>query len=166
MVSLLLFVGGCASVNLADFEKPKETSIQIIREIPGQSKEAIFEKSKMWIARNFKSTKAVIEYDNKDNGTIIGNGVIDRPLSAVYAGSFPSTISFTMNQEIKDGKIRLTFDKLQVHWPAGYSAALGAYPASDAPISYQADFDGAKAKLMQLADSLVSELSKKQSDSW
>ena len=77
---IFLFLTGCAGLQpITDSDRTFERVV----EAPGYSKEQIFNGTKIWIAENFKSAKAVLEYENKDTGTIIGNGIISYPCSGL-----------------------------------------------------------------------------------
>lgn len=97
MVSVFALISGCAST------KPmstSETQIQKIVDVKGASKNQLFDKSRMWYASTFKSANAVIQYENKENGTIMGNGNI------TANGVWRLMISITT--EVKDEKARIT----------------------------------------------------------
>lgn len=137
----ILIISGCMAA--APVAK-KDQIIQYVIELPGKSKPDIFEQSKQWIAQTFKSAKAVIEYENKEEGIIIGNGSINRPTSGVYLGSGGHLIAFNMKEEIKEQKARISFENLKISWPSSYAQFLGHIPAGEQPLQYQGDLDGAK----------------------
>lgn len=60
---------------LAELNQP----IEQVFDTPGYDKAQIYDAAKVWIAENFRSAKAVMEYDNKEEGTLIGNGLIPYP---------------------------------------------------------------------------------------
>ncbi len=82
-----------------EIEKPK------IYKINGVSKVKIYERSRQWIASNFVSAKNVIGYENKDEGTVIGNAIIDAECLAILASS--CQYSFSMRIDAKDGKVKI-----------------------------------------------------------
>ncbi len=110
LMILVSLLSACAAVMPIQHE---DSTYQKVIELPNKSKDTIFEKSKQWIALNFKSTKAVIEYDNKPEGIIIGNGTMLRPKSIVHITG-TDVINFTMIEEIKDNKARFTFHKFGI----------------------------------------------------
>jgi hypothetical protein len=131
------------------------TTVQKTIEIPGVNKNVIYERSRIWIAKTFRSSKAVIEYENKETGVIIGNGIVSYP---VTAGPFGLTamvpVRFTMKEDIKDEKIRITFDNL--------FEGTGDYP-----VKYQRSMDLIRPKLLSLADDLGAALRSPQTnESW
>jgi hypothetical protein len=157
LICTALFLSGCAAAMPV---KQEDMTYQKVIELPKQSKQQIFEKSKQWIASTFKSSKAVLEYDNKDEGVIIGNGSMDRPISAINITG-GSLISFNMREDIKDNKARLTFSKfLAIVPPSQYG------PGGERDI-LSADLEGIRANFDGLAQSLSSYiLGGKSNDNW
>ena len=119
---------------------PDSTTVQRVIEVPGIQKDVIYERSRIWIAKTFRSSKAVIEYENKETGVIIGNGIIHYTLTAGFS-SAEVPVRFTMKEDIKDGRIRITFDNL-------YEGTL------EMPVKYRQSMDRIRPKLFSLADSL------------
>lgn len=138
----------------------EDRTIEKVFEAPGYSKEQIFNSTRIWIAENFKSVKGVgvIEYENKDTGAIIGNGIIPYP----YGGFFEAMakegweVPFTMRVDIKDQKFRLTFTNLHLKWAAIYQTRT----AYDGPIKRQADFDTVKPVLLKFGDQIIASFGK------
>ena len=102
MIMLIVLLAGCGGY--ARTVTPAQMETQKVFEVPGLGKDEIFEQSKIWIAKTFKSSKAVIEYENKERGVIIGNGAVTCHANAGLAEFY---VLFTMEEEIKDGKIRI-----------------------------------------------------------
>ena len=121
----------------------RETSIQKFIEVPGMPKDVIYEKSRIWIAKTFRSSKAVIEYENKETGLIIGNGVIHYAVPVGIGMETQVPVRFTMREDIKDGKIRITFDNL-------LEGTMGN------PVKYQQSMDKISPRLHALANELGS----------
>lgn len=88
--------------------------IEIIRDIPNISKDKIYIAVKQWTAQNFVSAQDVIQFDDKEVGTLIMKGNIDYPCSNNWSCTNRSitndAIDFTMKVDIKDQKIRITID--------------------------------------------------------
>jgi hypothetical protein len=70
-----------------------------------------YELSKMWLANIFNDSKAVIEYDNKEKGTVIGKGIFP---SVSYGTMVAGKTSFTLEIEVKDNKSRITFSNMVI----------------------------------------------------
>jgi hypothetical protein len=71
------------------------------------NKANIYDKAILWFAENFKSSKAVIEIQDKQAGKIIGNGSFTIPW--VF---FEATTTFTISIDIKDGKYKVKYSNL------------------------------------------------------
>lgn len=158
-----LLTSGCAGLQpIADSERTFERVV----EAPGHTKEQIFNGTKIWIAENFKSAKAVLEFENKEDGTLIGNGIIPYPCSGLECVAKSDwKAPFTMRVDIKDQKFRLTFSNLNLSWPASYNSTFGAQPAHDGPIASQSDLDAIKPELLKLGDQLLLSLGKEKNKS-
>ena len=76
-----------------------------------KSKDEAFELSKIWLANTFNDSKAVIEYTNKKDGTIIGKGIIP---NVNYGMMNIADTRFTLKIDVKDKKSRLTFQNMVI----------------------------------------------------
>lgn len=159
---IVFMLSGCAAAMPV---KQEDMTYQKVVEISGVAKDVIFEKSKQWIAHTFKSAKAVIEYDNREEGVIIGNGSMERPISAVNI-SGGSLISYTMQEDIKDGRVRLTFSRFAAQVPPSYNSITGTSPGGEYGIR-QADLQGMRSKFNALSEDLQQyTLNGKAADNW
>jgi hypothetical protein len=86
----------------------EERNIVRVYELPNIKQDTIYVNTLVWIAKSFKSSRSVIEYKDKENGIIIGNGNIK-----YWQGILLSTLYFQIKINIKDYKIRITYDNLQ-----------------------------------------------------
>ena len=89
----------------------EEMTHEYIVEYPVLTKDVIFSRTMKWIANNFKSAKQVIEYQDKEAGSIVGNGVTDIKAEGALVGV---ELEFTMNVDIKDYKARCRFINLNI----------------------------------------------------
>ncbi len=159
-------LAGCAGIHPLP---PEQLTVRKILEVPGLTKERIFDKSRLWVARNFKPYKAVslfenrrvsaLEYASKKDGILIATGNINYPAAGYSATGGYKTyweVTFTMEEDIKDGKARVTFTNLDIYVPklwCGniYSEWLGAY---DKPLTDPEDMAAVAPVLNGLADRL------------
>ena len=80
ILGVALALNGCAGMQpVAETDRTFERVV----EAPGYSKDQIYNSTKIWVAENFRSAKSVIELDSKEDGIIIGNGVIQYPCSGM-----------------------------------------------------------------------------------
>ena len=152
LVMSFLFLSSCAGLQQVTNE---DRTFERVFEAPGYSKEQIFNGTKIWIAENFKSSKAVLEYENKETGTIIGNGIIPYPCKGLECiGKAEWKVPFTMRVDIKDEKFRLTFSNLHLSWPPSYNRTYGAQPGHDGPVGTKGDLDKIKPELLYFGNQL------------
>lgn len=171
IVSVIAFFAvsiGAASAatpaQLAEVQKP----IEQVFEAPGHTKDEIYNAAKIWIAESFRSAKAVIEYDNKDEGTIIGNGLIPYPCKGAFDCLSKSDwkVRFTVRIDTKDDKFRLTFSNMNLTWPAAYRSGI-ATPAHDGPIYSKKDRDKIGTALLAFGPQLAASIGQvKTNDDW
>jgi hypothetical protein len=133
-----------------------ETSVQKIIELPGITKDVIYDKSRLWFAKTFRSSKAVIDYENKEAGVIIGKGIVYYAVKNEGSLLFPNMmvdipVRFTMKEDIRDGRVRVTFDNLN-------EGEL------ENPVRYQSSMDRIRPRLLSLADDLGNFLSNPDAD--
>lgn len=127
-ISVIIFLTQTCLATTSEFNAPTQ-SFEKVFDVSSYTRDQIFIASKIWIAQNFKSAKAVIEYESKEEGTIIGNGLITYPCKGTFdcLGKADWKVSFTMRIDIKDGKFRLTFSNVGLVWPAAvYNGAISA----------------------------------------
>lgn len=162
----LLFLAGCAGMQSLP---PAQLTVQKVVEAPGMSKDEIFRKSQIWFTKTLRVSKAVtsyerkyrapLEYVNKAEGLLIGSGDIFYPSTEYILSEGYKTyweVTFTVQEEIKDGKARLTFTNLTIFVPKIwcqniYGGWLGAY---EKPLTEVEDMGKVRPALLGLADQL------------
>lgn len=154
-------LAGCAYVRPLP---PEQLVIQKVVDVQNVSKEQLIDKSKIWFAKNFRqsmagwweqnSTRTVIQYENREKGMLIVNGAILYPLTKL-SDSYKKgwEVRFTLQEEIKDGKARITFSKLNMFIPTYicgtiYSGTVSSYEKMLDPDEY----DKVKPIFNDLAD--------------
>lgn len=98
-------LSGCVST------KPIEPihSTEIVN-IPGATKNEIFNRSREFFTTYFVSGESVVDYENKDAGTIIGKGIAD---NGSLMKIIPFRINFKIKVDTKDQKMRITGDLIK-----------------------------------------------------
>ncbi|HGP3418225.1 DUF4468 domain-containing protein [Acinetobacter pittii] len=96
-------------------QKPISEVVEVV-ELPNMKKDQIFNSSKIWIAKNFKSSNAVVQYEDIATGTIVGKGNMQLPCKGTWdcMAKKDSLLSFTLKVDTKDNKSRLTFNDMSV----------------------------------------------------
>ncbi|MFV7531650.1 DUF4468 domain-containing protein [Enterobacter mori] len=123
-------LSGC--VAMANAPLPEKTEVV---EFPGVKQADIYANSKIWIAKAFKSANNVIQYADKEQGSIVGKGAVDYPCADPNECLATSgmVINFTMKIDTKDGKARVTLSDYSLYKPT--STSLGVIiPASTSPV--------------------------------
>ncbi len=154
---------GCAGMQpVPDSER---TVIKVI-ETPGQSKDKLFNATRVWFSESFKSSKAVIDLEDKEQGIIIGKGNTKFPCQGLDCMTLADRrLKFTMRVDVKDEKMRVTFNDIGMSWPASYSGGI-ASPSYDGPINTIGDMQKAKPELERIADSLAASLAAPAKADW
>ena len=161
----VLLLSACASMApVADADR----ELVVVHDVPGVTKDRIFESSKIWIAENFRSAKKVIEYENKKDGVLIGNGAIKFPCSGIECiAKNDWQARFTMRMDMKDNKVKLSFTNIGLYWPPSYSVTSGGLSGYDGPVNTQGDMTAIKGALHDTGNSLVRSLKAgKASQNW
>lgn len=152
----MIMLAGCAG--LAPVDKSQLTFDRIV-EAPGMTKDQIYDGTRMWIAENFRSAKAVLEYENKEAGTLIGNGSMQYPCAGLDCLAKNDWVThFTMRVDIKDGKFKVSFSNLRITWPAKYVYG-SAQQAGDIQVNTQGDLGAIKPKLLAFGDEIANAIS-------
>ncbi len=165
---LVLFISGCAAYRPMP---PEEMVISTEADLPGMTKEQIFEKSRVWIVRHLYSKGNIVDIADREAGIIVANGYIDYPASGKLEAidKIQYTISFTMREDMGDSRITLTFDDLLLDIPKfyRYSRLWPMQPYSggySVPVEERSDFEAARRGLLELADRLVEYLKQDRSE--
>jgi len=104
---LVVVLLGCASSpRIVSYE---DRIIQKIIEVE-KPKDVLFSLSMDWIAKNFNSAKAVIEYQDMTTGRIVGKAV----MPVKYGMGVPMNTHFTLTIEVKDNKVRASVEDAYV----------------------------------------------------
>jgi len=105
------------------------------------------------MAKSFKSSKQVIQYQDKDEGIIVGKGFI-----GITYTLFPMDTWFTMTIEIKDNKARVTFEDIYISQKVNYQT-------QETPVTNKAQMDKVRPELEKLITDL-SDYLQKGSEEW
>ena len=105
IISLLLIaswmLSGCQTTSQI---VPAQTQ-QTVLSVQGKSSEETYTKLRQWFSQSFVSGEAVIDYEDKTEGTIIGNAY------GTYGSDFTGIIEYYMKYQIrvdvKDGRFRV-----------------------------------------------------------
>ncbi|KJV38185.1 DUF4468 domain-containing protein [Acinetobacter brisouii] len=153
LFSIGLVLGGCATTQNppsapAKFEK--------IYAIDGLNQSQIYDGARQWFAIAFRSANAVIQYEDKATGTIIGKGNMQYPCTGFECMGMTGKehVDFTVRVDTKDGKIRVGYEDLVYSAPAHLNSGI-LMPAVSYPIR---DTSKSKTAVIAKLDILSSEM--------
>ena len=95
----IMFLSGCNTVQYAP------SDITSIVKISGKTKTEIYSKARQWFSQTFVSGKSVVDYEDKEAGTIIGNSVAD--IGQGDLGFSNYAIDYNIRIDAKDGRMRV-----------------------------------------------------------
>lgn len=160
---LATLLAGCASVQPLP---PEQLLVQKIVNVPNVSKGRIFEKSKIWFVTTFRqsmagrweqnSTRTVIQYEDAEKGVLIANAAILYPLGR-YSEAYKEgwEVRFTLQEEVKEGKVRVRFSNLNMFVPTVFcgNAYAGSTSSYEKRLNVE-EYGKVKPVLLDLADQL------------
>lgn len=158
LLSALLAAGataGCKSAPPPEPADQEDLFIRQVSEIPGVSKQELFEGAKLWVASSFSSDLDVIQYANREQGTIIGKTSLPYGRPSKWGGADRFDFRFTVTVETKEGRIRTTFSEMAL---VGYHGFEGIR---------KDDMNEIRPQLLAAVDALVAMFKKEpQQDEW
>ena len=109
----MIIILSCVTT-MPNFASVDDLTIRKIANVPGLSKNQLFDKSKIWLAENFVSSQDVIQYENKEDGIIVGKGSIPHYRTTLIGPVRVGNLGFTLVINTKDNKIRVTIKDIHV----------------------------------------------------
>jgi hypothetical protein len=139
-VVLSLLLCSCGSFKQVPEEQRR---FERIINVPGKSKNTLYIKANAWFVETFNSAESVIEFQDKESGSIIGKYVFSY-MPDLYVRNVRQTISI----DIRNGKVRIRIKDPYIR------GADGPYY----PLTTQSGIDRARREWTGLANSLDSYL--------
>lgn len=153
VLTVLAFTG-CAGTP-PEYAPSEDLFIQRVSEVPGFSKEELFNGTKIWVAKSFSSALDVVQYANRDQGVIVGKTSIPHERPSKFGGPDRLELRFTVVAETKDDKIRTTFKDLRLMGGFGFDPLL------------KSDMEVIRPKLEDSVRALVASFEKKtETEEW
>lgn len=87
-------------------EKDGKVIYEQVDSVPGVLKTELYSRAKIWLVKEFNSSKAVIELDDKDAGQIIGKGSFKYVYTVMLTTGY-WRCSFTLQIDCRDNKARI-----------------------------------------------------------
>ncbi|MCK0199126.1 DUF4468 domain-containing protein [Ornithobacterium rhinotracheale] len=103
-VLLLLFL--CLFA-MTKAQEAKPLGFTKVVEVPGVSKENLYNRAKLWVSDNFKKAEYVVDVDDKENGLIIcKSNYLFESKSITGGDTARGRVTFTLKMFFKDGKYK------------------------------------------------------------
>jgi hypothetical protein len=176
VIAALVTIAGCASAPQGIYVGPddavapaEDRIITHIGEAKGVAKADLFATARLWLAESFRSSKAVIDLEDKAEGVIVGNASMPYPrtgCSGLYCSVIADwQVQFKIRIDVKDERFRVTFTDLELFVPASFGNF--ATPAMRRPMTLQQELSLCRPELIALASSITGYTSKAQaSKNW
>jgi hypothetical protein len=121
-------------------EETGKITYQSVVQVDGTSKNDLYKRGKTWFINTFSSSENVIEYEDKEEGIIMGKGLFPVKANMVSAGH----VRFTIKIEFKDGRYRYT---LTDFWHTGeYDSSYDSNTVGDLKEEKPGGFMGGMGK--------------------
>ncbi len=150
---LMLFVAGCAVLPVNEGGTAYRRSLHL----PDQSRDQLFDRSRVWLVRRFGNSRYPIDYENRADGIIVVSGSIPRPLGIVNPLGGGS-IAFTLREEVGDNEVRITCDRFTIIDAPEYNHFTGANAGGEYYLRFRGDMEFARCRLAELTDDLARQL--------
>ncbi len=152
----VVLVTGCSGsfTRISNSEK----TLHAAGEVPGQSREQLYEATKIWMEKNFTMAARPIVDEDVQKGTVVGNGQVDYPCSLFSCLTKSGwKVSFLMKVAAANGEIRTTFWDLNLSSPPqGRDAVFDQGMRS--PVWSRRDLEKIRPLLMEVHADLLAEL--------
>jgi hypothetical protein len=84
-------------------------------------KDALFTQTVLWIAENIRSPRSVIQFQDRDLGTIVGNGSYDISIDSGFLPFLSPVnvpVSYRVRIDVRDNRYRMTFSDVRLYLDA------------------------------------------------
>jgi hypothetical protein len=95
-------------------------TVEIIRGAP-LPKDSLFTQAVLWIAENIRSPRSVIQFQDRDLGTIVGNGSYDMSIDGgllPFLSPVNVPVSYKVRIDVRDYRYRMTFSDVRLYLDA------------------------------------------------
>jgi len=92
-------------------------TVEIIRGAP-LPKDALFTQTVLWIAENFRAPRSVLQFQDRDLGTIVGNGSYDMSVDGSFLpflSPLSVPVTYRVRIDVRDNRYRMTFSDVRFY---------------------------------------------------
>ena len=160
-LALLVFVS-CATTSSADLTE-LYTGVQKVIDIPNNSKAELFVKANNWAVAAFNNAESVIEFSDKDSGSITGKYIAKYSSVSIPFGICSVEPLTLMRVEIKDNKARISLNLTGIDYYNGAGVKFNDTAGVNSCFK-KAEADILKAKWDEMIASLETALNANNAD--
>jgi hypothetical protein len=124
---------------------------------PNQSQKSIYNKSRQWFSEYFVSGKSVVDYEDAQAGTIIGNGFAK--IGSDPLGIIQYNINYSIRVDTKDGRLKVTTNVIK------HSNTDSQHPTYDVVMVPQSRKDMAERHISSVIENLKAYVASRGSSS-
>lgn len=160
-------LAGCATSPDLQHAPSALSEVSQVVEIEGYPKDQLFESSKIWVAKVFNSSNNVVQYADKNTGSIIGKGNIQYPCSGfIDCEAFgKDVVNFTIKIDTKDSKARVAFSDISRKPLTYIKGGININIGRDMPITQIKQQQQVKAKLESIIQQYKADIVNQKFDS-
>ena len=114
ILAAALAIGGCAHEPGRKPAAAEELTIRKVWEVPGLTKDKLFDAANSWVGGSFSNDVDVIQYANRREGVVVGKTFIPYQQPDYIGLKDRFDLRFTIMVEVKDNKVRTTFTNLHL----------------------------------------------------
>ena len=117
-----------------DIDSVKDfTHFEHIFVVENKSKEVIYNSIISWVASNYRSSNAVTDLKDKENGEIVLKGICNIPTGKWLGNTYNSNVYHTLHVSIKDNKYKVELDYGNIIYEATSGTQIGTSYVSGSP---------------------------------
>jgi hypothetical protein len=126
MLLFLPSIGFAQGLKLPVDAETQKVSFTHVQDVVG-SKDELYIRAKIWFVNAFKDAQEVIQLDDKENGIIMGKGILNINYQ-VLGTTITDRINFTISIRVKDNKFKAEItDMKQISETAKTDTAIESY---------------------------------------
>jgi hypothetical protein len=103
-IAVVLFLASCATVDSPD---PEDMIVERVITFPDMEQDELYDLTNRWFVHSFGRAQAVIDYQDKDRGIVMGKYTYRTSVLGPLAMSTIDRVECTIQVEVRDGRARV-----------------------------------------------------------
>lgn len=126
MVMVAVLFGACAT---GDTPNPEDMRVERILTFEDMEQDDLFDLANRWFVHSFGSAQAVIDYQDKERGIVMGKYTYRTSVMGPLAMSTIDRVQCTIQVEVRDGRARIQIMDPSIHLSSGSATNLWRTPS-------------------------------------